>query len=229
MIYVQLFEVTNGVFNNQCYLIHNQYEGVLIDPAWDYELINSYIKENGILLKGVLITHGHPDHIDLAEEFSEKNNVPIWISDIDVINFRLTYSKLQLVSHLQSFKIGTIEITPILTPGHTSGSVCYLIDKHVFSGDTVFIEGVGVCSKEGAANLYDSVQFLKNYLPVYSLFWPGHSYGVAPGKSISYLMLYNIYFQFNSKESFIAFRTRENQPKLFQWPFGKKKEDSFSS
>ncbi|WP_409416195.1 MBL fold metallo-hydrolase [Flavobacterium sp. PS2] len=229
MIYVQLFEVTNGVFNNQCYLIHNQYEGILIDPAWNYELINSYIEENGILLKGVLITHGHLDHIDLAEEFSEKNNVPIWISDIDAINFRLTYSKLQLVSHLQSFKIGTIEITPIFTPGHTSGSVCYLIDKHVFSGDTVFIEGVGVCSKEGAGNLYDSVQFLKSYLPVYSLFWPGHSYGTAPGKDMSYLMLYNIYFQFNSKKSFVGFRTRKYQPTVFKWPFGKKKTDSSSS
>ncbi|MET3022375.1 MBL fold metallo-hydrolase [Flavobacterium hydatis] len=229
MIYVQLFEVTNGVFNNQCYLIHNQYEGILIDPAWNYELINSYIEENGILLKGVLITHGHLDHLDLAEEFSEKNNVPIWMSEIDAINFRLTYPKLQLVTHLQSFKIGTIEITPILTPGHTSGSVCYVIDKHVFSGDTVFIEGVGVCSKEGAANLYDSVQFLKSYLSVDSLFWPGHSYGVAPGKAMSYLMLYNIYFQFNSKKSFVAFRTRKNQPSLFKWPFGKKKADSSPS
>lgn len=228
MIYVQLFEVTNGVFKNQCYLVHNQYEGILIDPAWDYEGINSYIKENGILLKGVLITHGHLDHIDLAEEFSKKNNVPIWSSKGDAINFGLTYSKLQLVYHLQNFKIGTIEITPILTPGHTPGSVCYVIDNHIFSGDTVFIEGVGICSKEGAASLYDSVQFLKIYLPESSLFWPGHSYGQAPGKSLSYLMLYNIYFQFNSKKSFIAFRTRKNQPKLFQWIFSKKKNDSSS-
>lgn len=229
MIYVQLFEVTNGVFKNQCYLVHNQYEGVLIDPAWDYELINSYIEENGILLKGVLLTHGHLDHIDLAGKFSKEKNVPVWSSDIDAINFRLTYSKLQLVSHLLNFKIGTIEITPILTPGHTSGSVCYVIDNHVFSGDTVFIEGVGVCSKDSAESLYDSIQFLKNYLPENSLFWPGHSYGEAPGKSVSYLMLYNIYFQFKSKKSFIDFRTRKNQHKLLEWTFNKKMDNTSSS
>ncbi|MDX6191616.1 MBL fold metallo-hydrolase [Flavobacterium sp. Fl-318] len=228
MIYVQLFEVTNGVFKNQCYLVHNQYEGVLIDPAWDYELITNYIEENGILLKGVLLTHGHLDHIDLAGKFSKEKNVSVWSSDIDAITFRLTYSKLQSVSHLKSFKIGTIEITPILTPGHTSGSVCYLIDNHVFSGDTVFIEGVGVCSEDGAASLYDSVQFLKNYLPEHSQFWPGHSYGEAPGKSISYLMIYNIYFQFISKKSFIAFRTRKNQHKILEWTFNKKIDDRFS-
>ncbi|WP_166923269.1 MBL fold metallo-hydrolase [Flavobacterium poyangense] len=212
MIYVKLFEVTNGIFKNQCYLVHNLYEGILIDPAWDYELINSYLIENGIVLKGVLLTHGHFDHIDLAGKFSEENNVPVWSSNEDAAKFQLEYAKLQFVFHLQKIKIGTFEITPIFTPGHTSGSVCYVIDNNVFCGDTVFIEGVGICSKEGAEFLYDSVQFLKSYLPENSLFWPGHSYGQAPGKSLGYLMLYNIYFQFESRKSFIGFRTRKNQP-----------------
>lgn len=215
MIYVKLFEVHNFPVSNQCYLIHNQYDGVLIDPAWDYQLINTYLEENGIQLKGILITHGHFDHINLAEEFSTRKNVSIWMSKIDIISFKLTYEKLQLVNHLKKFRLGSIEITPILTPGHTMGSMCYLIDSHLFSGDTVFIEGVGICSRQNAEALYESIQFLKSYISNTTLFWPGHSYGKLPGKDLEYLMKNNIYFQFSKKEHFINFRTRKNQPKLF--------------
>ncbi len=216
MIYVKIFEVSNRNINNQCYLAHNQYEGLLVDPAWDYDLINLYLLENGISLKGILITHGHYDHTNLANKFSLKYDIPIYLSKEDTNEFQLSYPKLKLIDHLQKFQLGTIEITPILTPGHTLGSVCYLINEHLFSGDTVFIEGVGICSKHNAELLYNSIHFLKEYLPESTRFWPGHSYGHKPGKTLSYLTIYNIYFQFDKKETFIAFRTRKNQPRFQQ-------------
>ncbi|KAA1245843.1 MBL fold metallo-hydrolase [Aquimarina sp. RZ0] len=131
----------------------------------------------------------------------------------NIYNFSLP--NIKRVYHLKKITIGHFNIVPILTPGHTLGSICYLIEDNLFSGDTVFIEGVGICDLKNVDELYDSIQFLKSYIPRTTLFWPGHSFGEAPGKSLDHLLKNNIYFQFKNKEHFIKFRTRHNQQNYF--------------
>ena len=126
------------------------------------------------------------------------------------------FSLPNLVSVYHQHKLQTtmFQIMPIVTPGHTLGSTCYMIGKHLFSGDTVFIEGVGLCSKENVLLLYQSVQLLKETLTPDTIIWPGHSYGEEPGKTLSYLLKNNIYFHLKEQD-FIDYRTRKDQPDPF--------------
>ncbi|TPN89314.1 MBL fold metallo-hydrolase [Aquimarina algicola] len=209
---VKMFKVENSFFKNQCYLIYNNRTGILIDPAWDYDLINGFIQRERIKIKAVLLTHSHKDHTDLATKFSLCNDIPVYISNVEIESYDIKIPNLRKVFHLKKMVIDGFNIMPILTPGHTLGSTCYLLGENLFSGDTVFIEGVGICNKQNASKLYDSINFLKKYLKENTLFWPGHSFGETPGKDFNYLLRHNIYFNFTSKKDFIAFRTRENKP-----------------
>ncbi|KAA1246080.1 MBL fold metallo-hydrolase [Aquimarina sp. RZ0] len=81
---VKMFKVVNGIFKNQCYLIYSDLEGVLIDPAWEFDKISDFLDQNNIVLKAILLTHSHLDHTDLAYEFSEKRKVPVFMSDKEI-------------------------------------------------------------------------------------------------------------------------------------------------
>jgi hydroxyacylglutathione hydrolase len=214
---VKTFFITYSFIKNQCYLIYENNIGILIDPAWDYDLINNFLLTEKITLQGILLTHSHLDHTNLAEKFAQTYDVPVFMGDTEITTYQFNCINLVPVNHLQEIPVSGFNIISILTPGHTAGSMCYLIEEHLFSGDTIFIEGVGICVGKGsdAGKMYDSVQFLKTYLNRNTLFWPGHSFGESPGKNLHFLLLNNIYFQFTNKNHFVNFRMRKSQPDPF--------------
>ncbi len=216
---IKVFKVSFQILHNQCYLFYKNGKGILIDPAWDYQLIQDFLLENNITLKGILLTHSHVDHTNLAQQFSEEYHIPVFMSAVEIDDYQFKLPDLKEVYHLQEFKVDDFTITPLHTPGHTSGSICYLVDHHLFSGDTVFIEGVGICAGKNSCpdKMYDSVQFLKKYLSQDTVIWPGHSFGQTPGKTLSFLLQNNIYFQFTNKTHFVNFRMRKNQSNIFKF------------
>ena len=134
------------------YLIERFDSCMLIDPSHDYELILKSIGEK--TLKGILITHAHHDHIDLIGFF----DVPIYIHKDDAhLLFEDRYNgyypnkhpykrknlKLNLISDEETIPLADLEIKVIHTPGHTKGSVSYLFEKKLFTGDTLFKGSVG--------------------------------------------------------------------------------------
>ncbi len=214
---VKTFYASYHFIKNQCYAIFTKDSGILVDPAWDYHLINNFLADNHLQLKGILLTHSHPDHTHLAAEFAQLHNVPVFMAGIEIDTYKFECINLARVNHLEKIQVADFNITPIITPGHTAGSTCYLIEEHLFTGDTIFIEGVGICMGKGSDvdKMYDSVQFLKEFLPQNTLFWPGHSFGEQPGKPLSFLLTNNIYFQFDNRDHFVKFRMREKQPDPF--------------
>ena len=103
-------------------------------------------------------------------------------------------------------------IEPIFTPGHTQGSTCYLIGENLFTGDVLFAEGCGICpDTEAAHSMFASLEHLKTRVKPQTRIFPGHSYGQAPGRSMSQLQRENIYLQFSDDKSFAAFRLRKGQ------------------
>ena len=139
------FKVSNSFIKNQCYLIYQNGEGVLVDPAWNYKLINDYIHINEIALLGILLTHSHIDHTDLSTQFSEEYSCPVFMSEIEIKFYNFQCPNLTPIYNLKTFNIHEFRILPILTPGHTKGGISYLIQGNLFTGDTFFIEGVGIC------------------------------------------------------------------------------------
>jgi hydroxyacylglutathione hydrolase len=76
-----------------------------------------------------------------------------------------------------------MQIRPIATPGHTPGSICYLIGDNLFSGDVLFYEGCGICPDIASAHtMFASLERLKTLLRPETRVYPGHCYGMPPGQ-----------------------------------------------
>ncbi|RRS10443.1 MBL fold metallo-hydrolase [Pseudoalteromonas sp. J010] len=184
---------------------------VIVDPAWELDKINAAIHQAGVDLVGVLLTHSHGDHTHLAQTVAQSYHCPIWMSQREIEY--AGYHAAQLIPIDESpLLVGNMKIQPVLTPGHTPGSTCYLIDKNIFTGDVLFAEGCGLCPDIVAAHdMYSSLERLKAIMAMDTRVFPGHSYGKVPGQYFSTLLKENIYLQFPDKSSFAAFRLRKRQ------------------
>lgn len=200
---------------NYNYLIiePNSRKAVIVDPSWELQKIKETIYKNRAELSGVIITHAHPDHIHLAEVVAAEYGCKIWMSDEEIYNSGLNNEQLVSISE-ERIKIGSIDVKPILTPGHSSGGVCYLIGDDLFTGDTLFAEGCGICTNiDEAEELFKSLDKLKKIISSNVRIYPGHSYGKIPGQKFGQILKDNIYLQFNKKEDFIKYRLRKGQNK----------------
>lgn len=147
--------VVAGMMEANCYIVGDEStkEVFVIDPGGDYKKIKKSVDSGGLKVKAVINTHGHGDHIGADSEFG----VPIWIHSLDadflqdpsknlsgVFGFLLRTKKAErLLEEGNRLSIGKHILEVIHTPGHTPGSICLKGDGVVFTGDTLFCEGVG--------------------------------------------------------------------------------------
>lgn len=205
---------------NYSYVVIDEEKNVaiIIDPSWDEKAIVNIIKESGCEKVFILITHSHFDHVHSAEYLADTFICNIYISkkESEFYDYIPKYCKFMYEG---KYNFCGIEVEVIHTPGHTIGSQCFLIDKLLFTGDTLFIEGCGVTFGSGGSSIsmFDSMNKLKNRIHESTKVYPGHSYGKVPGQEFGYLLKYNIYLNFNEVSDFINFRERKGQNKLFDY------------
>ncbi|WP_250227536.1 MBL fold metallo-hydrolase [Anaeropeptidivorans aminofermentans] len=151
--------VSTMFVNAYIYYDENTKEAVLIDPGKDEDKLIHALNENGLVLKAILLTHGHFDHISAVNEVIAKINVPVYAheDEIDFLLDPMENESKRLGWHAVSVKtdvvlkegdivkVGEGELKVIHTPGHTKGGVCYYDEKNgiLFSGDSLFFESVG--------------------------------------------------------------------------------------
>jgi len=148
-------KIVVGPLESNCYLAGDEdtKEIYVIDPGGDYEKINSAIVKYSLKPKAVINTHGHGDHIGANGEFG----IPVWIHrlDADFLTdssknlsgafgfFLKTETASRLLEDGDILGIGKYNFEVIHTPGHTPGSICLKSSGVIFTGDTLFCEGVG--------------------------------------------------------------------------------------
>lgn len=149
-----------GMIQTNCYIVSNEVtkEAVVIDPADHADIIEQYIKQNDLVCKAVLLTHGHFDHITAATEFAGDAHVDIYAHEAekDLLkdpdkNLSSQFQRERrvipdvLLKDQQILHLAGFEIRVIYTPGHTIGGACYYFaDQEVlFSGDSLFRESIG--------------------------------------------------------------------------------------
>lgn len=176
---------TVGMLSTNCYVVSSEKskEAIVIDPGLDSpfeaQQIFDYIAKEKLRIRLILNTHGHQDHISGDAMFQQKYNVPIYIHKYDVSSMgELETSKspaLVLLEDGSLIKFGDESLTVMLTPGHTPGSICLAGEKLVFTGDTLFNEGIGRTDFPGGSmrDMRISLQKLVR-LPDYFLIYPGH-------------------------------------------------------
>ncbi|MFA5125771.1 MAG: MBL fold metallo-hydrolase [archaeon] len=165
MVKVIQLEV-QGFDNNFSYLVfkENLKKCILIDPTGDLKTILNALKKNNLLVEMVLLTHNHPDHCELLKYF-QSIGAKEFLPKKDVLG------KKELIS------AAGLAIEVLHTPGHTGDSVCYLIENNLFSGDTLFVKGIGTTAYGGNDLELDlSLAFIST-LDKRIILWPGHDYG----------------------------------------------------
>ncbi|MFH1309680.1 MAG: MBL fold metallo-hydrolase [Candidatus Omnitrophota bacterium] len=171
-----------------CYLVYdeNTLKGMLIDPGEYSEEVKIYVKESRIDLIGIINTHGHADHMAGNSAY----NLPIFIHEFDEDYLKNSKKNLSffLGRHIGEVKaagllkdgdvveVGNFKLKVIHTPGHTPGGISLLSGDILFSGDTLFCEGVGRTDLSGGSqpDLMRSIYEKLFVLPDNTRVYPGH-------------------------------------------------------
>ncbi|SOD99182.1 MBL fold metallo-hydrolase [Spirosoma fluviale] len=208
-------KVSSSTIINNCYVVINRAtkQALIIDPAWELAKIEQVLSNEGASVSAILLTHSHNDHVNLADELARRYGCRVFMGADEIKYYTFSCPFLTAIHREEQLPIAGFSISPIFTPGHTHGSVCYLLDDVLFSGDTLFIEGCGQCTDQGAdpRKLFLSLQKLKKRLRPSTIVYPGHSFIYETGKAMSSLMNHNIYMQIEDCDLFVKFRMRKAQ------------------
>jgi len=190
---MKLITIKTSVISENAYLYYDEqsHEGVLIDPGDESERIIQTIKESRAVVKAILLTHGHFDHIGAALEVSQYTKAPIYAhrdeGEILADHKINPLSGLRKITEIKEFvplennellEFKYFSLKVIHTPGHTKGSACYYdrSNGNLFSGDTLFFESIGRTDLySGDINsLIDSIKTRIFTLPQETRVFPGH-------------------------------------------------------
>lgn len=148
-----------GGLGTNCYIISDgSGHAAIIDPGGDAKRVLDYVKENNLTVDFILLTHAHFDHIMAAGELRDATGAQLCVGAGDapmLSDARLNLSAMvyptqalsltadRLLVDGDKVTFGDVTFTVMETPGHTSGSVCYLGEGVLFSGDTLFAGSIG--------------------------------------------------------------------------------------
>lgn len=188
--------VVVGPMEVNCYILgcSKTKEAVVIDPGADYDKIKDRLEEMKVSAKYVLNTHGHGDHIGANGKFG----LPVLIHKLDAPFLRNPIKNLsamfgllvsspnaaRLLEDKDNVALGDLRLEIIHTPGHTPGSISIKCDDIVFTGDTLFCEGIGRTDLPYASeiDLFNSIREKLLVLPDSTKVYPGH----GPASTIGY-------------------------------------------
>ena len=175
-----------NVFDQNTYILINKKEAVIVDAGAELEDLKEVLGNKKVL--AILLTHAHFDHTWNLEKYVQEFKCDVYV--VEGEERRFTNNKLnasfivrdnivQNVSrqfikyYAKKLQIGSFEIEVFFTPGHTSDGVCILWNKNLFTGDTVFVDGVGRTDLEDSNSfeMANSLKQILNIAHIFSLLW----------------------------------------------------------
>lgn len=189
-----------GQFQVNCYVLASGKDSpaIIIDPGDECNKIKRLLNKHKLTPAFIINTHGHIDHIGCDNEFS----VPVYIHSQDIpllgnptlnlsgllISPYSVKSKVKALEDRQDIELDGIKLEVIHTPGHTPGGICLLMkkpdNKILFSGDTLFFQGIGRTDFPGAdeAIIIKSIKEKLFKLDEDTVVYPGHGPSSTIGK-----------------------------------------------
>jgi len=138
---VRIERLTLGPYATNSYILTcpDTGDGLLVDaPAEGSAIVRAATHTK---VTHILVTHSHADHIGALSELKSRLRVPVAIHRLDMK--ALSVKPQILLEDGQEVAFGKARLKVIHTPGHTPGSLCFLVGKHLLSGDTLFPHGPG--------------------------------------------------------------------------------------
>jgi glyoxylase-like metal-dependent hydrolase (beta-lactamase superfamily II) len=163
-----------GLYDNCVYVVEclSTGAGIIIDAAAEAEVILAAAE--GVDISRVVETHGHHDHIGALDPVTEALGVP-WAmhpADIEIAGRRPD----DQLNDGQEIEVGDLLLHVLHTPGHTPGSVTFVLEPVAFTGDTLFPGGPGATRWEYSSfgQIMDSIEQRIMQLPGETVVFPGH-------------------------------------------------------
>lgn len=191
MILVQ--KIKCDLVDENCYVVYDDvgFDAIIIDPGSSYDDIISFVKNNSLNIKAILLTHGHFDHTMSCAEL-QKNGYSVYISKDDAYmcnsaeyNFAKdnnvdfpNYTPDYLINDEKELNFGTINVKILKTPGHSKGGLSYIIGNNLFTGDTLFEHGYGRTDLNGGnfREILSSIKTLRMLVKQGYKLYCGHDY-----------------------------------------------------
>jgi hydroxyacylglutathione hydrolase len=201
------FRQIRGHGDNFSYVIADEVskEAVVVDSSFNSSEIRDLIKAQGFVLRYIVNTHGHSDHV--AGNYALQAALG---GEIVAHGFSQVRSNLQ-VEDGEVLCVGSVVLKVIYTPGHTNDGICLLINgEKLLTGDTLFVGECGRTDFPGgsSAKLYDSLfnklAVLGDGVEVY----PGHDYGAKPFSTVGEEKRSNYVLEPRSLEEFVVFMSQ---------------------
>ena len=202
MIEVKYF-VTTGPAQENCYLVYNEENLLIVDPGNDGPLIKQYIKDLNRKPVAILLTHTHYDHIGAVEEIRQAYNIPVYVSPHEQAwlgDPQLNLSGLgrhddmadiivkpaEFEFEMTDYTLGGMTFTVVPTPGHSIGGVSFIFhsDEFVITGDALFGGSIGRTDLF-TGNLEQLLSGIRTHLftlPENYVAYPGHRGPTTIGK-----------------------------------------------
>ena len=178
---VRIHRVEMGPYGNNGYLVvaPDAGEAVIVDaPAEPEKLL---AEGGGVRVHAILITHTHMDHLRGLEALRRATGAPVMLHPGDAE--RVPGPTLPLADG-QTVAVGGAALTVLHTPGHTPGSSCFLVGRHLFSGDTLFPGGPGrTRTPEDFLRIVESITARLLTLPDDTVVLPGHGRDTTLGQA----------------------------------------------
>jgi len=156
---IEVHSVVTGPFQENSYLIIDPHSrnGVCVDPGDESQLISNMIKDNDCTPVAIINTHAHLDHIGAVEELKNEYSIPFYLNENEKMvldSYEVTCQMFQMpvkstptvdrwISNESDLEFDGLTFKVMFTPGHTPGGTTFIIENHVFVGDTLFRGSVG--------------------------------------------------------------------------------------
>lgn len=216
-----LRQIPIGPMANFVYLIGSRRtrECVIVDPAWNIDALLEIAAEDDMKVTGALVTHYHPDHCGGqmmgfrvpggVAELIGKVDARIHVHKIEADGLKKVtgVSEGDLVRHESgdALELGDVRIELIHTPGHTPGSLCFLVEQRLVAGDTLFVNGCGRVDLPGGSpeQMYETLTGTLARLTDDVILCPGHDYGPTPESTMGEQRRTNHYMRIRSLDDWL--------------------------
>lgn len=178
---MELFRLETDPFGTNAFVVisKNSRESVLVDAPGNADLIKKKLKDTKP--QGILITHGHMDHLMALEELYGDLNAPLAAHADDAGT--LPVKPDRLLQDGDTVECGDVKLEVLYLPGHTSGSICFRVDHYLLSGDVIFPGGPGkTATPDDFRQALTSIQEKLLPLPDDTVILPGHGDSTTIGR-----------------------------------------------
>ncbi len=207
-MFTKQFEV--GRFAVFAYLLGSETTGeaLVVDPAAEGDRIVKEAEKNKLTIKYIVNTHSHVDHVMGNKRMKELTGAEIIIHEKEAAGLGHQAAYLMSMFGAEAsppaditvrendlITVGDVSLKVLHTPGHSPGSMCLYTEGLVFTGDTLFVGGVGRTDLDGGSwqTLVSSIRTKLFTLPLSTVVLPGHNYGDATKSTIGMEKVHNPY------------------------------------